>query len=112
MLPGETLSVLKVIVKIWLDMELQTGQTHFYPFIIHEPQCPPEHISGYTQEKEMIKRSQYGFTKGQSCLKILSAFSDQMHAVVGKWRVVDDFDLDFKTCELFSKHSSFSWLEE
>lgn len=69
---------------------------------------PPEHISEYTQEKEMIKRSQYAFTKGQPCLKNLSAFSDQITAFVGKWRVVDDIDLGFNSCDLFSKQSSFS----
>ncbi|XP_009470370.1 PREDICTED: uncharacterized protein LOC104018891 [Nipponia nippon] len=71
-------------------------------------QGPLVHISGSKQEKEVIRKSQHGFTKGQSCPNNPIARYDKMTGFVDKGRAVDDFHLALSSCQPLSKHSSFS----
>lgn len=70
-----------------------------------------DHISG-SMQKEVIRKNQHRFTKGQSRLNNPIAVYDKMTGLVDKGRKVDDFDLAFSTCQLFFKHSSFSQLKK
>jgi len=71
-------------------------------------QGPLEHISQPTQETEVTRKAQHGFTKGQSCLNNLITLYDKMTGFVAKGRAMDDFDLAFSTCQSLSEHPSFS----
>jgi len=48
-----------------------------------------EVIIKQVEEKKAIRSSQYGFTKGKSCLTSLVAFHDDMIGWVGEGRAVD-----------------------
>lgn len=67
-------------------------------------QGPSEHISGPMKEKEVIRKSQHGFTKGQSCLNNWTARYDKMTGFMDKGKAMDDCDLAFITCQPLSKH--------
>ncbi|PKU36660.1 rna-directed dna polymerase from mobile element jockey- hypothetical protein [Limosa lapponica baueri] len=51
-------------------------------------------ISTHTEEKKAIRSSQYGFTKGKSCLTNLTAFYDGMAGWIDEGRAVDVVYLD------------------
>lgn len=89
------------------DQELQTGHPHCSPAKIMD-QGPLEHISGPIQEMQVIRKSQNGFTNGQSHLNNPIALYDKMAEFTGKGRTVDDFDLAVSTCQPLSILSSFS----
>lgn len=56
------------------------------PKIMH--QGPLEQIQEYMQEKEVIGKSQHGFTKSKSCLNNLIAFCDKMTVFVDTWIIL------------------------
>jgi len=60
-----------------------------------------EVIINQVEEKEVIRNSQHGFTKGKSCLTHLIAFYNGMTGWVDEGRAVDvvylDFSIDFDT---------------
>jgi len=58
-------------------------------------QCIPEAIIKQVEEKEVIRSSQHGFTKGKSCLTSLIAVYDGMTGWVDEETAVDAVYLDF-----------------
>ncbi|KAJ7412657.1 rna-directed dna polymerase from mobile element jockey-like [Pitangus sulphuratus] len=54
-----------------------------------------ETISRHMKDKEIIRISQHGFTKGKSCLTNLMNFSDEMTGLVDEGRAVDIDYLDW-----------------
>ncbi|CAM5148049.1 unnamed protein product [Natator depressus] len=54
-----------------------------------------ESILKHLEERKMIRNSQYGFTKGKSCLTNLIAFYDDITGSVDEGKAVDVLFLDF-----------------
>ncbi|CAM4608179.1 unnamed protein product [Caretta caretta] len=55
-----------------------------------------ESILKHLEERKMIRNSQYGFTKGKSCLTNLTAFYDEITGSVDEGKAVDVLFLDFR----------------
>lgn len=80
---------------------------------------PSEAISTCMDDKNMIRNSQHGFTKGKSCLTNLITFCDEATAWMGEGGAVDTDNLskafDTVSCEILTgklkKCTLDEWIE-
>ncbi|CAM4646046.1 unnamed protein product [Lepidochelys kempii] len=64
-----------------------------------------ESILKHLEERKVIRNSQYGFTKGKSCLTNLIAFYDEITGSVDEGKAVDVLFLDFSIAFDMVSHS-------
>jgi len=60
-----------------------------------------ESISKHVKDKNVIRSSQHGFTKGKSCLTSLTVIYNEMTSLVDKGRAVDVVYLDLSNIMVF-----------